>query len=317
MKKVLIAVLLMITSAFMVFNVNAYSVENDNAKMESYNVVTYYNDKSRTITTETHYNKYTYNLKDGEEHTTPAYIPKTLDNSQYSTKTVLWSDTRVQITNTTIHPYTYIGRIEFHWDTNGDGTVDTYTYGTGFLEGPDVLTTAGHAVYNASWGGFPSGIKYYPAIDEWTNQPFGYAGWSSITVSQNYVNNQSVDYDWAIIVLSSNVGASTGWFGKGWSSGSLNNKEISVTGYPGDKPSWTMWKGDGKITSTLTYRLRHNVDTYTGQSGAPMYDSNNIVWGIHTKGGNVFINNSGRKIDETLYNYLQEKCEEGMDRYYP
>ena len=298
-------------------NVEAITDENRVYKMDSYSVVTCFNDEFRTIVTETHYTKYTYDLKDGSVHTTPAFIPNKLSAAyQVSPKTVFGSDTRVQITDTTQYPYSYIGRIEAHWDDDGDGIIDFFSHGTGFMEGPDVLTTAGHVVYNPDWGGFPVTIIYYPAINGWGTQPFGTAGWSEITLSQTYVNNQSSDQDWAIIVLSSNVGANTGWFGKGWSTGSLNGKNIFVTGYPGDKPAWTMWEGDGKITSTYTYRLRHDVDTFSGQSGAPMYDSNHIVWGIHTTGGFLLIKNTGRRIDETLYNYLQEKYEEGMNRYY-
>lgn len=70
--------------------------------------------------------------------------------------------------------------------------------------------------------------------------------------------------------------------------------------------------------STYTYIFRHDVDSYKGDSGAPVYTtSDGVVWGIHSRGTYLLVfNNTAVRITEGLYNVMQEKYEEGMDRYY-
>lgn len=59
----------------------------------------------------------------------------------------------------------------------------------------------------------------------------------------------------------------------------------------------------GKITLSTSHRLYYLIDTYGGQSGAPIFKDNNIVVGIHTKGN--ALTNSGKKIDTALFNHMQ------------
>lgn len=237
-------------------------------------------------------------------------------NDGLSMDSVIGNDDRTQVTNTTANPYSYIERIVSTWDKNGDGINDETTTCTGFLEGPDVVITAGHCVHYNDFGGWLTSLTYYPAQNGST-YPFSSATMSEISISTNWANNESQNDDWAIVVVNRNVGAETGWMGLGWSTGSINGYDISVTGYPGDKAFGTMWTATGEITSTLTYRLKHDVDTYAGQSGAPMYTTaDGVVWGIHAYGTSLLVfKNSGTRITEYLYNMIIAKCDEGVERY--
>ena len=47
------------------------------------------------------------------------------------------------------------------------------------------------------------------------------------------------------------------------------------------------------------------VDIYNGQSGAPIYNSSNKVYGIHTRGDSS--NNSGRRFTSTLVKAFKDK----------
>lgn len=239
-----------------------------------------------------------------------------VSSDDLSPKSIIGDDSRTQVTNTVVNPYIYIGRIVSTWDINGDGINDQMTSCTGFIEGPDVIITAGHCVHYNDYGGWLTSFTYYPAQNE-TIYPFSSAGMSSISFSSNWANNESQNDDWAIVVVNRNVGADTGWMGLGWASGSINGYDISVTGYSGDKTLGTMWTAAGEITGTLTYRLKHDIDTYSGQSGAPMFTfTTGIVWGIHAYGTSFLVyKNSGTRITEYLFNLISDKRDEGIERY--
>ncbi|MDR3091703.1 MAG: trypsin-like peptidase domain-containing protein [Clostridiales bacterium] len=63
---------------------------------------------------------------------------------------------------------------------------------------------------------------------------------------------------------------------------------VTVAGYPGDKAKYTMWKSEGTILQVGAGGevLEHTCDTKNGQSGAPIYDKNNQVVGIHNNSPN-------------------------------
>jgi len=256
--------------------------------------------------------------------TTPAFFPENdefIMNSnvgEITIDSIIGSDDRTQVTSTTSSPYSALGNIVGPWDQDEDGVDDTTSYCTGFMEGPDLMVTAGHCVFDNGLGGWLTSLTYYPARNGSTF-PFSSAGILEISISTQWSTYSNENYDYALVVLDRNVGGDTGWLGKGWSNGSLNGYDISVTGYPGDKTLGTMWTAEGEITSTLTYRLKHDVDTFSGQSGAPMYTTNGIVWGIHAKGTIpilLIFKNSGTRITEALYNMMQDKYLDGIEKYY-
>lgn len=51
------------------------------------------------------------------------------------------------------------------------------------------------------------------------------------------------------------------------------------------------------------YTFSHTCSTRGGESGAPAYDSNNIVWGIHTSGGEKA--NYGCLITSALFDVIE------------
>jgi glutamyl endopeptidase len=171
-----------------------------------------------------------------------------------STKSVIGTDTRIQVTDTTANPYSFTGYIYSTWDEDGDGNDDNYSYCTGFMEGPDVLITAAHCVYDSSNNGWNTSLKYDPARNGETT-PYESAYMTEISISQQWVTYHDWNYDWAIIILDRNVGGTTGWYGKGWSSGSLNGYDISLTGYPLDKAVRTMWTATGEINQLILIYL--------------------------------------------------------------
>lgn len=63
--------------------------------------------------------------------------------------------------------------------------------------------------------------------------------------------------------------------------------------------------------------IEYYISTKSGQSGGPIFNRNNFVWGIHTYGyGNTSSCNFGTKIDECIFSVLRENKEQGIRMYH-
>lgn len=57
-------------------------------------------------------------------------------------------------------------------------------------------------------------------------------------------------FDYGAIIIPTNLGSTTGWFGFGvYSDADLTSAVGNISGYPGDKPSGTQWYDAHKIAS--------------------------------------------------------------------
>ena len=84
----------------------------------------------------------------------------------------------------------------------------------------------------------------------------------------------------------------------------LKSKNITVSGYPDYKAyQYYQYKDSGKLSIDSKYTFSHTCSTRGGESGAPAYDSNNIVWGIHTSGGEKA--NYGCLITSALFDVIE------------
>lgn len=120
--------------------------------------------------------------------------------------------------------------------------------------------------------------------------------------------------DYAIIVLNENVGYTTSWFNIAYYDDSFfdnTDQKYTVTGYPGDKEKNTMWTAQDIVSKCETYVLKHKVDTYAGESGAPLYYRVNNKFtavGIHVAEGGWFDSaNYSRRITKELFDWLMEQ----------
>jgi glutamyl endopeptidase len=92
-------------------------------------------------------------------------------------------------------------------------------------------------------------------------------------------------------------GGNSGW-------GVYTGGTHTITGYPGDKPSGTMWTDSGAVSTSGSYRLCYTIDTAGGQSGSGIADGGGVyVRGIHTTGSST--QNCGTRLTSTVYNTLQ------------
>ncbi len=254
------------------------------------------------------------------------YIPSEFANSIMPTS-ILGDDNRTRVSNPKVWPYLPTCHIlvtyKHIYSSVRKEYVDRYFIGTGFMEGPNLLVTAGHCVYgdvteagtefddNKDNPRFPDLVQVYAGIDglgEETESYEYYAEASFINIQKNYYENVSLDYDWAALELDRYLGNRTGYYGRinNWYS---KGAEVYSYGYPGDKEGkedTTMWETHGKLLKKTTYQYSYDFDTVGGQSGSPIFmtydDGVAYVCGIHTHGGS---SNGGTIFNSFIMNYLR------------
>lgn len=237
-------------------------------------------------------------------HDTESYVPDYEVGNGISPASVIGGvDTRQEIMNTYNFPYKAICKVVTTWYNTKYGTVKGH--GTGFMIHNYYMLTAGHNIYEPEFGGYCDKIEVYPARNR-IYAPYGPYNGVEAKVTNEFV--EDVDdqaEDWGLVKLNSDVGSTTGYFGLDISTNGydLLQKNISVTGYPTDKSDGGvgMWKGTGTVKSQNMYEIGYTCDTYKGDSGAPVYLSNNRVVAIHVRGINPTNDyNEGTKINSKV-----------------
>lgn len=227
---------------------------------------------------------------------------------------VIGPDGRTRVTTTTTYPYRAIAKLSIKYPGSSS------TYGcTGWFISPRVLATAGHCVYDSSKGGWASSITAYPGKNGSSN-PYGSSTGHRFFSVTGWTEDGNWNYDYGAIQLNSALGDTVGWFGFRWQSSNTFSGQYTVTGYPCDKPSGTMWKMSDNpgIKGVNTYHLFYAIDTYGCQSGSPVYhyyssscsaggvDSCGVAIHSYGTGQSPYPQyNSGTRIREAVYNNLQ------------
>lgn len=224
---------------------------------------------------------------------------------------VIGTDEREPILDTTVFPFSAIAYLELE---NAEGEV--FGSCTATFIGPDALLTAGHCLWDAEAGDWGAEhIRVVPGKDA-DFEPFGSQYASDWWVPDEFASSGSADWDWGVIKLPDDLlSLDTGWMSLTIAdTEALEGPEFfpAIVGYPGDKPEGTMW---GLIRpaflSVEDFRLRYDIDTAPGQSGAAIWSAGDgpylgLVVGIHVQGGVV---NSGSRIDRELLDDLLVGCE--------
>ncbi|WP_437581625.1 trypsin-like serine peptidase [Sorangium sp. So ce887] len=155
---------------------------------------------------------------------------------------------------------------------------------SGAMFGPRHVLTAGHCLHS----GKRSGNHYGPTsatpgrvcASGAACAPYGTAGELARIVSSSWrsgIRHRWPD-DWAILILDSSLGLSTGWFGAGsTSSSALRDAQVTTYGYPGDKPAGTMWGMSCGVDTVLAQKFRYECDTMNGQSGSGIWIDDKLV----------------------------------------
>ena len=219
-------------------------------------------------------------------------------------ETIHGPDDRVQINNTSVYPWRAIASLLI---TAADNSM---WIGTGWFIGPHTLATAGHVVFIKNSGvpgrdGWVKKIQVMPGRNGNT-LPFGSVTSTNFRSVTAWTNNGDENFDYGAIIIPTNLGNTTGWFGFGaYSDADLLSSVGNISGYPGDKPTGTQWYDARRIASVNSRKVFYDIDTAGGQSGSGVYrviNGSGMGIAIHAYGGAT--TNSGTRINQEVFNNL-------------
>jgi glutamyl endopeptidase len=218
-------------------------------------------------------------------------------------ETVIGTDDRIQITNTSVYPW------RVHASLRITAADNSTWIGTGWFIGAHTLATAGHVVFIYAPGtarhGWVRSIQVMPGRNGST-LPYGSVTSSDFRSVNGWTQSGNENYDYGAIRTPTELGNTVGWFGFGvYSDSSLLSSTANISGYPGDKPSGTQWYHARQVASVNSRKVYYAADTTGGQSGSAVY---HVISGsrygiaIHAYGGATA--NSGTRIVQDVYNNL-------------
>ncbi len=219
-------------------------------------------------------------------------------------RTVHLPDDRRQITSTANHPWRMTASLLI---TAKD---DSRWIGTGWFIGPNTLITAGHVVYiydktRPERHGWVKRIEVMPGRNG-SELPYGSASAEVFHSVIGWTEDGNHEYDYGGIKITSNLGSVVGSFGFGvLSRDELLGTTGNLAGYPGDKPSGTLWYDSNRIASVTSRKVYYDIDTAGGQSGAAVYriqSGERTAFGIHAYGGAT--TNSATRITTPVHQNL-------------
>lgn len=221
-----------------------------------------------------------------------------------SAATVFGPDDRVRVTDTRQTPFRTIAHLAlFEYGNQLSG------HCSGVMLAPDVVLTAAHCVYES--GHYMDSVLVIPG-ENWPDWPYGTGFAVKMAVPVGWAQGPGqlpataplppTAYDWAILVLNLRdwgdnalapypvvAHASDSYFAR-------DDIFLASAGFPGDKPSGTMWTEVSENLYVDGDALYTDLDIMPGQSGSPIFavDSEHAFIFSVVSAGNDYFNRSVR-----------------------
>ncbi|HVF12942.1 MAG TPA: trypsin-like serine protease [Acidimicrobiales bacterium] len=187
-------------------------------------------------------------------------------------ETVIGVDERVRILDTDLGPWRMICALRMR-GPSGAGAI-----GTGWFIGPKTLLTAGHCVFSSHFfGGWASTIEVIPGLNgnatTTAARPYGSVTSERFSSVDLWTAKEDPDFDIGCIHLDQPLGETVGWFSVGaLPPEHLESFLVNVSGYPGDRGAGAeQYHGRNRVMQVTERRIFYEIDTYGGQSGAPVW----------------------------------------------
>ena len=198
---------------------------------------------------------------------------------------------------------------------NGRGSA----IGNWWLVGPRTIITAGHCVHSQDFfGGWATQIEVIPGRNG-DETPFGRLVSERFSSVDKWVSDANSDFDIGCIHLDKPIGDEIGWFAlASLPANALEQHLVNISGYPADRGFGTeQYFHANRVMRVTDRRIFYDVDTYGGQSGAPVWiyrdgDTQPFIVGIHAYGvGGTpvsfgIIANSAPRIIPEVFDQIQE-----------
>lgn len=231
---------------------------------------------------------------------------------------------RVRVTNTLEPPYRWICYLEATYLDPGERYAEKKMAGTGVLIGPRHVLTAAHNLLSEDGRLKTTHVEVTPGRNGST-KPFGTFDARKWDIHPSWVRNgrSNREFDYALITLKDAIGIRTftalgyrvlGYWGHPTAGAGtrrdvldparLGRRIVNVAGYPDDRPTGTLWRGEGAVRGPSAPNrsgeilpadrlLLHAVDTERGQSGGPVWTRYNqplrrYLVGIHVAPASVW-----------------------------
>ena len=224
---------------------------------------------------------------------------------------VVGPDSRTQVLDTTIFPYSAIANLELYEEAEV-GPPELVAGCSGSFVGPNVLLTAAHCLWDGEeFGGFVDRLVVVPGANGEV-EPFGFVEARTLWVPDAYTTNSQPGspYDYGLIVVpTSAVEAQTGSF----ELGILTTSELedpnffpTTAGYPGDKPFGTQWvSSEQAFTDVTDDEIVHEIDSVMGQSGSPVWRQSDLAV-VGVESSETDIENFSIRLDlDIMYEFMQ------------
>ncbi|MEJ6404799.1 trypsin-like serine peptidase [Yoonia sp. 2307UL14-13] len=210
---------------------------------------------------------------DTEDYDFENITPKFFTDERVTPESHCGIDQRIKQVDTSRLPYKAICKL-YMKAANGSNFI-----GTGFLTHQNKLMTAGHCVYDHSSGGWMQSIIVVPGKSGLL-EPYGRYTAERAYASAKWINNRSVRHDMGAIKLRSSVSHSDVL-----STTTTDANEATVCGYPSDRDTGIFQYRMRDMVREDDGRFFYQIDTFGGQSGAPLLANSATAIGIHNYGG--------------------------------
>jgi glutamyl endopeptidase len=195
-----------------------------------------------------------------------------------NTQGVIGVDERVQITEQNdLMLHRSVGLLEIRFGND-------YYNCTGTVVGPKHVITAAHCLWDN--GKMPDEVVFYPGAKrnpDLSKNPLGKVYGSSVQIMSGYTVHSVEAFDVGMVKFDHVLPAQPLPIELP-SYKTANGRALTVAGYPGDKDYGTMWESKKRILPQWDpSKNNHNLDTFSGMSGAAMRLGSAVV-GIHSSG---------------------------------